>query len=159
MLEFIKTDNETITVAVKMTKRQIVALYHNQVGIGASSQRAARHQTRLQNDKESLATYRAKNLLRLAQERTLVLGRKYFDDPSWHALLDLYVRESEGRLTSITSACSGSLAAETTALRHIEVMTNDGLLVRMPDAADKRRIWIGLARQTRENLTDLLCSD
>lgn len=158
MLELVKTGSETVTVAVKMTKRQIAALYHNQLGMG-SSQRDTRNLARLANDKESLATYRAKNLLRLARERTLVLGRKYFDDPSWHALLDLYVRESEGRLTSITSACSGSLAAETTALRHIEVMTNDGLLVRMPDAADKRRIWIGLARRTRENLTDLLCRD
>jgi hypothetical protein len=155
MLEMLKSKDEVITVSVQMTKRQIASLYYTQI---RSTALVTPEQPRLHEavDKEAIATVKARKLLWIASRRTVTLGRKYFDDPSWHALLDLYVQESEGKQTSISSACVGTLAAPTTALRHIENLTRDGLLVRVPDPQDKRRVWIALSRETRDRLTDLL---
>lgn len=155
MLELVQTKDETITVPVQMTKRQIASLYYNEVRT-PTPDRAESAMPMGTYDKETIATRKAKSLLKIAYQRTVTISSKYFDDPSWHALLDLYVQESEGKMTSISSACTGTLAAPTTALRHIEVLTNDGLVVRIPDPDDKRRVWVALARDVREKLTELL---
>lgn len=47
-------------------------------------------------------------------------------------------------MTNVSIACAGTMAATTTALRHIENLTNNGLLVRIPDPDDKRRVWAAL---------------
>lgn len=155
MLEMLKSKDEVITVSVQMTKRQIASLYYTQIRSAAPLATEQPH-LHVPADKEAIAARKAKQMLWIASRRTIVLGRKYFDDPSWHALLDLYVQESEGRQTSISSACVGTLAAPTTALRHIENLTCDGLLIRVPDPDDKRRVWIALSRETRDKLTELL---
>ncbi len=154
MLQLVDVGEETILVPVPMTKRQIANLFYREV----RSETPASSEQHLQReiDKEAIATKKAKHLLQIAYKRTLLFDRRYFDDPSWHALLDLYVQESEGKMTSVSSACTGTLAAPTTALRHIENLTNNGLLVRIPDPDDKRRVWVALARHVRKHLTELL---
>lgn len=76
--------------------------------------------------------------------RPETLSSSLFGEPAWDLLLDLYIREKSGSRSSVTSACIGSRAPHTTALRHIEALRRSGWIKRIPDEADKRRFWLAL---------------
>jgi hypothetical protein len=76
--------------------------------------------------------------------RLTTLSPGLFGEPAWDLLLDLYIREKTGSRSSVTSACIGSRAPHTTALRHIEGLRQSGWIERIPDEADKRRFWLAL---------------
>lgn len=76
--------------------------------------------------------------------RPTTLSPGLFGEPAWDLLLDLYIREKTGSRSSVTSACIGSRAPHTTALRHIEGLRQSGWIERIPDEADKRRFWLAL---------------
>lgn len=80
------------------------------------------------------------------------LSSSLFGEPSWDLLLDLYVHEKAGSRSSVTSACIGSRAPHTTALRHIEALRRAGLIKRIPDESDKRRFWLALTPMAIEQL-------
>jgi hypothetical protein len=66
-------------------------------------------------------------------------------DPAWDILLDLYAAALEGRSVTISNACIASCAPPTTALRWIALIEQAGLIERMPDQADKRRVLLKLS--------------
>lgn len=72
------------------------------------------------------------------------LSPDLFGEPAWDLLLDLYIREKSGSRSSVTSACIGSRAPHTTALRHIDALRRSGWIKRIPDEGDKRRFWLAL---------------
>jgi len=79
----------------------------------------------------------------------------YFDagllsDPAWDILLDLFLAELEGRSVSVTSLCCAMNAPETTALRWIRTMVEDGMLVRARDPSDRRRVFVRLGPDAHE---------
>ncbi len=76
--------------------------------------------------------------------RTHTLAGGLFGEPAWDLLLDLYIREKSGSRSSVTSACIGSRAPHTTALRHISALCKSKWVSRIPDDADKRRFWLAL---------------
>ena len=76
--------------------------------------------------------------------RLHTLDRNLFSEPAWDLLLDLYIREKSGSRSSVTSACIGSRAPHTTALRHISALCKSKWISRIPDDADKRRFWLAL---------------
>lgn len=76
--------------------------------------------------------------------RPETLSSNLFGEPAWDLLLDLYIREKSGSRSSVTSACIGSRAPHTTALRHIEALRRSGWIKRIPDEGDKRRFWLAL---------------
>lgn len=76
--------------------------------------------------------------------RPETLSSSLFGEPAWDLLLDLYIRAKSGSRSSVTSACIGSRAPHTTALRHIEALRRSGWIKRIPDEADKRRFWLAL---------------
>ncbi|MGN6356404.1 MAG: hypothetical protein ACTHLU_02855 [Novosphingobium sp.] len=76
--------------------------------------------------------------------RLTTLSPGLFGEPAWDLLLDLYIRDKIGSRSSVTSACIGSRAPHTTALRHIEGLRQSGWIKRIPDEADKRRFWLAL---------------
>jgi hypothetical protein len=73
------------------------------------------------------------------------LGEGLFGEPGWDLLLDLYIREKSGSRSSVTSACIGSRAPHTTALRYVTAMVEAGWLERTADPSDKRRHWLSLS--------------
>lgn len=75
-----------------------------------------------------------------------------FGEPAWDLLLDLYIREKSGARSSVTSACIGSRAPHTTALRHIAALCKADWIRRFPDGADKRRFWLALTPTALEKL-------
>ena len=76
--------------------------------------------------------------------RSITLSDTLFGEPGWDVLLDLYIQEKSGSRSSVTSACIGSRAPHTTALRHITALCKSGWIVRIADETDKRRFWLAL---------------
>jgi hypothetical protein len=70
-------------------------------------------------------------------------------NPAWNILLDLYIALIENRHISVSSACIGSGAPSTTALRYISALTEAGLIARIEDIHDKRRVFLQLTLQGR----------
>ncbi len=98
----------------------------------------------------------ASRVLKMRSMRAELLGDGIFQDLAWDMLLDLYVREAEGKRVSITSLTIASGGAPTTALRHLDKLLSHGLVVRTADAGDGRRSWISLTPACRSGMTELL---
>ena len=79
--------------------------------------------------------------------RPRTLDSDLFGEPAWDLLLDLYIRDKSGSRSSVTSACIGSRAPHTTALRHIAALSRSNWISRVPDEGDKRRFWLALTPQ------------
>ncbi len=86
-----------------------------------------------------------RSILRLRRLRGLHFEPALFADPAWDILLDLAAARIEGRMVAVSSLCIAAAVPATTALRWITQMTEQGLLVRHPDAHDGRRVFIALA--------------
>lgn len=83
-----------------------------------------------------------RKLARAEAARASVIGGKILGDPAWNILLDLLLASLEGRRVAVSSACIVTGVATTTALRLINRMISDGVLVRVPDEADGRRDYL-----------------
>ena len=81
-----------------------------------------------------------------------------FADPAWDMLLDLMAARLEGTPVAVSSLCIASAVPATTALRWIRTLTDRGLLVRVADPRDGRRVFIDLSEQTARSLTAYLRS-
>jgi DNA-binding response OmpR family regulator len=83
-------------------------------------------------------------LMRAEDSRSRVIGGKMMGDPAWNILLDLLLASLEGRKVAVSSACIVAGVATTTALRLVNRMVDDGVLVRIPDSKDGRRHFLGI---------------
>lgn len=85
-----------------------------------------------------------------------LFGFGLFADPAWDLLLDLYIHSAEAQEVSVSSACLGAAAPETTALRYVGELERMGLIERHRHAADKR---VQLVRLTSKALVlmDEMC--
>jgi hypothetical protein len=73
-----------------------------------------------------------------------------FADPAWDLLLDLYAAAAERRLVSVSSACIAAAVPHTTALRWINMLEIQGLILRTPDPADRRSSHLRIAPVARD---------
>lgn len=85
-------------------------------------------------------------------DRAAIFDANLFSDPAWEMMLDLAVAEVSERPISVTSLCIASGAPTTTALRRIDELREAGLVAKMPDARDKRRIVVRLTPLGRERM-------
>lgn len=83
-------------------------------------------------------------MLRLEHERCLVFGGAVAPEPSWEMLGELMMAALTDRQVSVTSLCLSSKHPITTALRRINDLVEEGLVARVPDPADRRRIYMEL---------------
>ena len=93
-----------------------------------------------------------KALVAARADREAIFEARLFSDPAWEMLLDLAFAEATGRSISVTSLCLASGASTTTALRRIDDLQEAGLLERMPDPADRRRILVTMTLKGREKM-------
>ena len=93
-----------------------------------------------------------RKLIRARQARARFFDAELFADPAWDILLDLAAARSERAQVCVTSLCIAAGVPATTALRWIAQMVDTGLLMRIPDPADRRRAHIALTDGT----TDLM---
>lgn len=84
-------------------------------------------------------------ILRMRRARTDFFDDTLFADPAWDMVLDLMEARLRGAKVSISSLCMAASVPPTTALRWIRTLTQKGIIVRTPDRADKRRIYVVLS--------------
>lgn len=71
-----------------------------------------------------------------------LMGGRIMSDPKFEMLLELFIANHEGGRRSVSDLCFSADAPQTTGLRHIERLEQDGFLVREPDPRDRRRWWV-----------------
>jgi DNA-binding MarR family transcriptional regulator len=79
---------------------------------------------------------------------------RYFDgfhlgDPVWGILLDVYVAEARGQRSSVSSLSLAASVPRSTGLRWVNVLVEEGKLIREPDSQDRRRHWVRLSQKAR----------
>lgn len=70
------------------------------------------------------------------------MGKRVMSDPKFEMLLELFIAKHEGRRDSVSDLCLSADVPQTTGLRHIERLEQDGFLRRYPDDHDRRRWWV-----------------
>lgn len=86
--------------------------------------------------------------IRKRRQRERFFPADLFADPAWDILLDLYAAHLEGRNISVSSACIAAAVPATTALRWLKTLSDDGQIVRVPDLADGRRIFVAISEDS-----------
>lgn len=81
-------------------------------------------------------------MLLAGKHRASLFGHVLFDDPMWIIMVDLYASTLRGRSTSVKDLCIASGCTNTTALRHLNVLYDSGLIERVRDDADQRRVLV-----------------
>ena len=91
-----------------------------------------------------------RRIIRQRQLRARFFDAALFADPAWDMLLDLAAARAEDKQVSVTSLCIASGVPPTTALRWIGQLTAAGLLERVEDETDRRRVFITLSDDAAE---------
>lgn len=94
--------------------------------------------------------------LALRRRRDRLFPDRLFGEPAWDMLLDLYVAHADGRRICISSACIAAAVPPTTGLRCLAILERDGLVCRIADPADSRRVYLGLTPEAERLLAQLL---
>jgi hypothetical protein len=89
-----------------------------------------------------------RQIIKARKARAHYFEGELFADPAWDMLLDLSAARVEGDRVSVSSLCIASGVPATTALRWIGQMVAAGLLVRVADAEDRRRVFIAMSQDT-----------
>lgn len=79
------------------------------------------------------------------RERARYLSNELFADPAWDILLELLKAEIAGLPVSVSSVCIASSVPPTTALRWLNQLEEQGIVVRRADRSDGRRIFVELS--------------
>lgn len=104
---------------------------------------------------ETLAQF-ARNLISGRRKRESLFPPLLFSDPAWDMLLDLFASEAEGKKISVTSLSIASASPQSTAQRWIDTLVDKKLILREPDPADRRRIYVRLSNSGYQNLYQYL---
>lgn len=83
-------------------------------------------------------------------------GGDLFGDSAWSMLLDLLLAKMEGNMLSVSSACIGSGAPMSTAMRLVRRFVESGAVHKVPDAKDRRRDFLVLDDNMKELMLEYL---
>lgn len=90
--------------------------------------------------------------------RAQFLPAEIFGEPAWDMLLDLFIASGNGTSISVSSACIASRAPATTALRWLKRMEELGLVERLNDDHDRRRVFVRITERAKSSLASWLIS-
>lgn len=95
----------------------------------------------------SVMTYGAlvKRLIGDRRHREKHFASSLFADPVWDIILDLFLAEIESRPISVSSATSAANVPQTTGLRCIAMLTEKGMILRIPAPLDRRKVYLQLS--------------
>jgi DNA-binding MarR family transcriptional regulator len=88
-----------------------------------------------------------KLLMEIRRIRFRHFAASSFTDPGWDMLLDLMSARLAKRPVPVTSACVAAGVPATTALRWVDQLAKEGLIRRLPDPIDRRRILLELTEE------------
>jgi len=101
---------------------------------------------------------RVRTMIRARRLREQYFSADLFADPAWDMLLDLTAARLEGRQVAVSSLCIAAAVPPTTALRWIKTLTEQGVLVRIADPDDGRRVFIELSRDAAHEMLAYLAA-
>jgi hypothetical protein len=127
----------------------------NALAQGMSSDKPTAAHPQMAPSLESCAAF-ARNIVANYRDRTQFFPPDLFVDPAWNLTLDLFVSAVEARRISVSSALIVAGIPSTTALRLLERLVDLGLLVKTPDAVDRRRIYVTLSDSAFRAVTEHL---
>jgi DNA-binding MarR family transcriptional regulator len=84
------------------------------------------------------------DLVQARRDRSALFGPELLGEPAWDILLELYVAELDRQKVLVSKVGKSSGIAETTALRWLDRLENDGWLTRVPDPSRGRRVFVML---------------
>jgi predicted dienelactone hydrolase len=87
------------------------------------------------------------------RRRAALFGQGLFVEPAWDLLVELFVAGLEARPVSVSSACIGSFAPSSTALRHIAHLEQLGFVAKKPHPSDSRSKYIELTEAGAARMT------
>ncbi|RPF72190.1 helix-turn-helix domain-containing protein [Aurantiacibacter spongiae] len=117
----------------------------------------ARRRSKPAYDRDALAKI-AEREYRARRERAVYFPQDFLAEPVWDVLLDLYVQNRKGKPVSVTSACAAACVPQTTALRWLNVLEEEGFTVIEADISDRRRRFVRLSEKGRTSLEGYLAS-
>lgn len=82
---------------------------------------------------------------RRRRHRHFTMLARDFGEPVWDMMLDLFVAGREKRLVSVSSACIAAAVPPTTALRWLQHLEDQAIIVREGDPNDRRRAHVRLS--------------
>jgi len=94
----------------------------------------------------------ARRISHWRRKRDALFDPVIFADPEWDILLDLFAEGGFGRKVSMSSLCIAASVPTTTAVRCINAMIEQGVLLKSRDANDARRVLIELTADTRNRM-------
>lgn len=103
----------------------------------------ARRLTSLIEDPEA----QVRLLVDLRNDRRSLLPDIPGGDTAWDMLLDLALAQVTDRTVTVSALCAGTDASTATALRRIDALEHMGLIERVQDREDRRRIWVRMTRK------------
>jgi DNA-binding MarR family transcriptional regulator len=98
----------------------------------------------------------ARRISSFRRKRDAMFDGLIFAEPEWDILLDLFAEGGIGRRVSMSSLCIAAAVPTTTAVRCINAMIDQGLLVKSRDIHDARRVLVELTDQSRQKMRVLL---
>jgi DNA-binding MarR family transcriptional regulator len=99
------------------------------------------------------------SLINARRHRSEYFRSVLFADPAWDILLDLARAKLMGQRICISSLCVATAVPPTTALRWINTLTDEGLLTKMRDPVDARRVFVTLSESAAASMEKYLASD
>ena len=85
-----------------------------------------------------------RRLLKARRARDQFFDGTLFADPAWDILLEAYAAYLLQQRSSVTALCAAAAVPGTTALRWLNKLEQEGLLIRRDDPLDGRRTWMEL---------------
>ena len=160
--EALQTDREddyvVIDFPIRMTSGELERLTSTARRIRASES-AAQSPFAPINLRYAAARDRAMSHLDFRGRRDAVFQGGLFADPAWDILLDLFVRQIDGLKTSTTSAARAAQVPLSTALRHVNKLVQNGLVVRSASPVDLRLNQVRLSDAGFTTMLNLLLAD
>ena len=84
-------------------------------------------------------------IIRARRGRQHYFSAHLFSDPAWDLLLALALAHFEQQKLSVSELCKAAEAPHTTALRYIQALMDEGLVVSRQDRLDGRRKFLSLS--------------
>lgn len=94
----------------------------------------------------------AKSEIRARRHRQELFPNIQVADPAWDLMLELFINQAEGRRISVTGLGLSANVPGATVLRWLAMFHESGLILREPDSADRRRIWVSLTESGWEKI-------
>jgi predicted transcriptional regulator len=99
----------------------------------------------------------ARSIYSIRRKRSKILEDPSFSDgPAWDILLDLFIHMADNKPVSVTSASIGANCPATTALRWLNALEDQEMIIRINDENDNRRTFIELSTRGRDIMAKAL---